>query len=408
MESVFYAKQKLKKISDLDSKVLYLLFKHSAKLYNEALYLINKNFEKDNKYTTYVDVDNYLNHCKDNFQSKNYELLGSSLSLSIIRNLDINFKNFFSNRKKEGNLERPTFRDKNFFISIFKSIYSVKDNFITIPLTRKFRETYNIPSDYKLQFYISKNFQKLSFNQIRISQFNDNNYYLVYHYKKDIIEKKENNNNYLSIDFGVDNLLSCYPYIHEQNDLTPFIIKGGTIKFINHKNFLYSKMQYERNNNNFNSEKISKHLQKRNNQIEDYFNKCLKYIINYCEFYNINTIVCGFFKNIKLKLVAKSFFYIPYLKLRRKFRDYCLKSGINVYFINESYTSKTSFYDYESATKSDDYAGSRVKRGLFKTKEGLRINADINGAAQILTKFINFKINDRENILKNPIILKIS
>ena len=54
----------------------------------------------------------------------------------------------------------------------------------------------------------------------------------------------------------------------------------------------------------------------------------------------------------------------------------------------ESYTSKCSFLDLEEATKQKEYLGKRVKRGLFQTKEGIRINADVNGSLNIGRKYL--------------------
>lgn len=60
--------------------------------------------------------------------------------------------------------------------------------------------------------------------------------------------------------------------------------------------------------------------------------------------------------------------------------------GINVKIVEESYTSKCSFLDNEKICKHEEYAGRRIKRGLFKTSSGNIINADINAAFNIIRK----------------------
>lgn len=60
--------------------------------------------------------------------------------------------------------------------------------------------------------------------------------------------------------------------------------------------------------------------------------------------------------------------------------------GINVKIVEESYTSKCSFLDNEQICKHESYKGRRTKRGLFKTSSGKTINADINGAFNIIRK----------------------
>jgi len=54
--------------------------------------------------------------------------------------------------------------------------------------------------------------------------------------------------------------------------------------------------------------------------------------------------------------------------------------------------------------KHEVYQGSRIKRGLFKSKEGKIINADVNGSLNILRKAvpnINF-INGIEAVAVLP------
>ena len=57
----------------------------------------------------------------------------------------------------------------------------------------------------------------------------------------------------------------------------------------------------------------------------------------------------------------------------------------------ESYTSKTSFLDLEEVKKHDIYQGIRIKRGLFKSSKNITINADVNGALNILRKYLTGK-----------------
>ena len=59
----------------------------------------------------------------------------------------------------------------------------------------------------------------------------------------------------------------------------------------------------------------------------------------------------------------------------------------------ESYTSKASFLDMDELPIFDaekpyngSFSGKRIKRGLYKSKSGRLINADVNGAANILRK----------------------
>jgi len=62
----------------------------------------------------------------------------------------------------------------------------------------------------------------------------------------------------------------------------------------------------------------------------------------------------------------------------------CALAGIQVIIRNEAYTSKCSFIDDEDIRKHKEYKGRRIQRGLFKSAEGVLINADVNGAYNIL------------------------
>ena len=64
------------------------------------------------------------------------------------------------------------------------------------------------------------------------------------------------------------------------------------------------------------------------------------------------------------------------------------KNGIKCIETEEGYTSGTSFLDNEEPTKENYDKKRRVYRGLFVSKSGKTINADVNGAYQIMKKVV--------------------
>ena len=59
----------------------------------------------------------------------------------------------------------------------------------------------------------------------------------------------------------------------------------------------------------------------------------------------------------------------------------------------ESYTSKASFWDRDELPVSKDdinqehkFSGQRIHRGQYRTADGRLLNADVNGALNILRK----------------------
>lgn len=82
--------------------------------------------------------------------------------------------------------------------------------------------------------------------------------------------------------------------------------------------------------------------------------------------------------------------------------------GIKVIQREESYTSKCSFMDNEKICKHEKYKGNRIKRGLYKTQTGRLINADLNGALNILRKEIpNAFSGYGIEVCSTPIVLTI-
>ena len=77
-----------------------------------------------------------------------------------------------------------------------------------------------------------------------------------------------------------------------------------------------------------------------------------------------------------------AFLYHDLTKIKQK----CIEYNIRCEIVNESYTSKASFYDNDEIKRSDTYSGKRIKRGLYQTLNKKIINADINGALNILAK----------------------
>ena len=85
---------------------------------------------------------------------------------------------------------------------------------------------------------------------------------------------------------------------------------------------------------------------------------------------------------------------MPFYKFLNILKYKCASKGITIKIQEESYTSKCSFLDDEYPERRDSYLGKRVKRGLFRASNGSEINADINGAYNILVKAIG-KFNYR-------------
>ncbi|KYH34109.1 putative transposase DNA-binding domain protein [Clostridium tepidiprofundi DSM 19306] len=86
------------------------------------------------------------------------------------------------------------------------------------------------------------------------------------------------------------------------------------------------------------------------------------------------------------KRINQSFVGIPHQRFIEMIQYKAEEVGLNVILTEESYTSGTSFLDDELPIKENYNKRRRIKRGLFKSNKGILINADLNGAYQIVKK----------------------
>lgn len=141
----------------------------------------------------------------------------------------------------------------------------------------------------------------------------------------------------------------------------------------------------------------------RNNLIDNYMHKVAKRIIEWCVVNNIDTIVIGSNKHWKQEMDMgkynnQQFADIPFDKFKKIMAYLCEWNHINVLLIEESYTSKASFLDNddmpvydENCSKKHTFSGKRGTGKSYKfyiSKDGTKINADLNGSANILRKAI--------------------
>ena len=144
------------------------------------------------------------------------------------------------------------------------------------------------------------------------------------------------------------------------------------------------------------SERMNKFTEKRNSKIDDYLHKASRKIINYCLKHDICTIVIGKNKEWKQEVSMgkknnQNFVQIPFARFIEMIQYKAEEHGIAVVLTEESYTSGTSFIDGESPIKDNYNKSRRIKRGLFKSNNGILINADLNGAYQIIKKVFPIK-----------------
>lgn len=228
-------------------------------------------------------------------------------------------------------------------------------------------------------------------------------YTILVTFKEEIVlpEVPKQSKRILGIDVGVDNLAAV---ANNFGDM-PFLIKGGALKSMNQKfNKQRAKLLSEvtKGSDSTHSRKETKRLQalsrKRDTFLRDFFYKTAWYLVRYAKKHQVDVIVIGHNEdqkqNIRIgKQNNQNFVSIPFCQFIKILRNTAAKAGIPVADREESYTSKASLLDLDAIptyrkgnTQAYTFSGKRVHRGLYKTNRGCIINADINGAGNILRK----------------------
>ena len=185
----------------------------------------------------------------------------------------------------------------------------------------------------------------------------------------------------------------------------PFVIKGGAVKSVNQRfnkrrSALLSALT--KGSDSQHSVKYSEQLntlsKKRDSFMRDYFYKCAWYVCRYAQAAGVEVIVMGHNEGQKQEITLgdknnQHFVAIPYLKFITILKTAAAKCGIAVVVREESYTSRASLLDMDDIPtykQGDDvkyqFSGKRIHRGLYRSGNGTVMNADINGASNILRK----------------------
>lgn len=386
-------KQQVKQLSKNDYLTLKKLCHIAKNLVNEAIYNIRQHFFNENKYL------NYNENYKKLKNSVNYKTLNSNMAQQLIRQVDSMFQSFFEllkakrNKTFEGKVQIPHYLDKEGYTNLIIGFVRIKENKLIIPFSNSFKKNHN-----KIEIKIPPKLVGKSIKQIRILPKYDARFFEI-EYVYEISEENLNldKTNALAIDLGLNNFSTCVTSTGKS-----FIIDGRKIKSINrwyNKRNAYLQSIKDKQKNTV---KITKkqviNTRKRNNRINDYMNKSARYIINYCINNDIGTLICGYNQGFKDEINLgnknnQTMVQIPYAKFVSKLKYMAELVGIDFIVQEESYTSKASFFDnddiplYNTSERVEyTFSGKRVKRGLYKTSNGKLINADVNGALNILKK----------------------
>jgi putative transposase len=376
----------------------------SKNLYNFANYQIRQNFCNNKEYIPYNKMDILLKQEGMNFDYRNMPTAQSAQQ--TLKLLDKNWKSFFKSIKDysknpdkyTGRPKLPKYLSKNGrnILILTNQNCKIKDGIIKFP---KCFDGFNLSTK-------ANNLQ-----QIRILPRNKQIIIEIV-YQIEVEEIKQNNGKYFSIDIGLDNLATITNNFGEK----PTVINGKGLKSINqyyNKQISHYREIGKRMNKLDYTNRMNQLTIKRNNKVNDFIHKASKNIIQKALRCDVSVIVIGNNKDWKRespmsKRVNQSFVGIPHQDFINKLVYKAENVGIKIILSEESYTSGTSFLDNEEPIKKNYNKSRRKFRGLFISNQGIKINADVNGAYQIMKKvFPNVFSNGIEGVWLHPIRVDI-
>ena len=387
-------KQQVKNLSKDQYCVLRELSHTAKNLANEAIYNIRQYFFETGGYL------NYESNYKQLKTSENYRLLNSNMAQQILKEVDGMFKSFFGQLKlaKEGKYDSgkiriPKYLPKDGFTTLVIGMVRLNGNELLLPYSRAYAKQHS-----PVVFRIPPVLIGKTVKEIRIIPKADARFFEVqYNYEAECAQRKQTTQHALALDFGVDNLMTAV-----SSDGDSFIIDGKRLKSINQR-CNKANAEFQSFKDRFGQgDKITKRQvllwKKRNDTVNDYISKAARMVIRYCLEHDVPILVVGynetFQKNADMgKRNNQTFVNIPFGKLYEKLEYLCELNGLTFVKQEEGYTSKASFWDrddmpvYQAGQEeSCKFSGKRIHRGMYRTKEGKLLNADVNGALNILRK----------------------
>ena len=380
------------------SKEEYLSIKqlcHIAKnLTNQAIYNVRQ---------YYFNKGEYLNYEKNYAllkSSENYKMLNSNMAQQILKEVDGSFKSFFGLLKlaKKGkysfkDCKLPKYLPKDAYTTLVIGFVRLNGNKLILPFSNTYKKTHKSIEITIPPVLLDKKVKEIHI----IPKANARFFEIQYTYEAEYTQRNLNTSNALALDLGINNLVTAVSSEGES-----FIIDGRKLKSINQwYNKENARLQSIKDKQHYGYGKTNRQkaiLRDRNNKVNDYMSKVAHKVITYCIKNDIGTLVVGYNETFQRdanigKVNNQTFVNIPYGKLREKIDYLCQLNGIVYVKQEESYTSKASFWDRDEIPiynndnpKEYKFSGKRIHRGMYRCANGKCLNADINGALNIMRK----------------------
>ncbi len=387
-------KQQVKHLSKEDYKTIKELCHIAKNLANEAIYNVRQYYFAEGEFLKYEKNYTLLKN------SPNYKLLNSNMAQQILKEVDGSFKSFFGliklakqDRYAFKDCKLPHYLPKDGYTTLVIGFVRLKGNKLILPFSNGFKKTHKAVEITIPPILLDKKVKEIRIIPKAKARF----FEIQYIYEAECVQRNLNTNNALALDLGVNNLVTA---VSSQGKT--FIIDGRKLKSINQWfNKENARLQSIKDKQHYGKKSTNRQkaiARDRNNKVNDYMNKAARKVINYCIANDIGALVVGYNETFQRnshigKRNNQNFVNIPYGQLRSKLEYLCRLNGIIFVKQEESYTSKSSFWDRDDIPvynadnpREYQFSGNRVHRGQYKTASGKTINADVNGALNIMRK----------------------
>lgn len=387
---MFGCQQVLIKAGKDTQAILEYLCAASNNLYNCAVYYARQMWFKTGKVVSGFDLTAEMK------TNRHFNAGYASSMQQTCMNVGEAFKSFkqllakSKKRELDQKPKAPKYRKSGglFTVTYPKRWLKLVDNQIRFPLGNQVKAWFGI-SEFFLP--MPSNLDWETIREIRILPRNGA-FYAEFVYLMQLEAIQLDPSKALGLDPGLNNWLTCVSNIG-----TSFIVDGKELKALNQWYNKQVSTMKDGKPQEFWSGTLAQITEKRNRQMRDAVNKAARIVVNHCLENGIGLIVFGWNKGQKdsANMGAKTnqkFVSVPTAKLKDRIAQLCEQYGIQFEESEESYTSKASFLDNDELPKFGEKpeqwqsSGKRVKRGLFRTGTFGYINADCNGAANILRK----------------------
>ena len=387
-------KQQVKHLSKEDYKTIKELCHIAKNLANEAIYNVRQYYFAEGEFLKYEKNYTLLKN------SPNYKLLNSNMAQQILKEVDGSFKSFFGliklakqDRYAFKDCKLPHYLPKDGYTTLVIGFVRLKGNKLILPFSNSFKKTHKAVEITIPPILLDKKVKEIRIIPKAKARF----FEIQYIYEAECVQRNLNTNNALALDLGINNLVTAV-----SSNGRSFIIDGRKLKSINQWfNKENARLQSIKDKQHYGKKSTNRQkaiARDRNNKVNDYMNKAARKVINYCIANDIGALVVGYNETFQHsshigKRNNQNFVNIPYGQLRSKLEYLCRLNGIIFVKQEESYTSRSSFWDRDDIPvynadnpREYQFSGKRVHRGQYKTASGKTINADVNGALNIMRK----------------------